>query len=132
MEAIRKIDDELAIAGQITLEQLQQIAQEGFKVVLSLRSKNNLLADEQRCVEALGLCYFNLPVESRQVNAELADRVLKQMDILPKPALIYCVNAKLAAAMVLMHIAVRQGATLQQAFQRAEQLGLFSAEECVL
>jgi len=30
METIRKINDELTIAGQVTLEQLEQVAQEGF------------------------------------------------------------------------------------------------------
>ncbi|MHC5769509.1 MAG: hypothetical protein ACYTXI_28655 [Nostoc sp.] len=38
MEIVRKINDELAIAGQITLEQLPQVAQEGFKSVINLRS----------------------------------------------------------------------------------------------
>jgi uncharacterized protein (TIGR01244 family) len=126
MEIIRKINDELSIAGQVSYEQLQDIAQEGFKAVLCLRSKTNLLVGEQQYVEALGLWYLNPPIESQTISAESVGWVLKQMDILPKPVLIYCANAKLAAAMALMHIAMHQGMTLQQAFQRAEQLGLFS------
>jgi len=35
MRAIRKINDELTIIGQVTPEQLQQVAQEGFKSVLN-------------------------------------------------------------------------------------------------
>lgn len=127
MESVRKINDDLAIAGSITLDQLQQVAQDGFKSVLDLQSFNEttLPIEEQQQVEALGLCYANLSVETGAMNGDVATQVLQQIDRLPKPMLIHCSNATLAAAMVLMHIAVRQGATLQQAFNRVEQLGLF-------
>jgi len=50
LEAIRKINDELTIAGQVTPEQLQQVAQEGFKSVLNLRSpdEEGFLSNEQQ------------------------------------------------------------------------------------
>lgn len=50
METIRKINNELTIAGQLTSEQLQQIAQEGFKSVLNLRSpdEEGFLQNEQQ------------------------------------------------------------------------------------
>jgi len=58
METIRKINDELTIAGQVTLEQLEQVAQEGFKSV-NLRSpdEEGFLSNEQQQAEALGLYY---------------------------------------------------------------------------
>jgi uncharacterized protein (TIGR01244 family) len=126
MDIIRKINNELAIAGIVTFNQLQQIAEEGFKSVLSLRSLHQpLLKDEQQCIESLGLQYINLPIASEVMTAEIALKVVKQISQLPKPTLVYCNNATLAAAMVLMYIAIAQGETLQQAFKRAEELGLF-------
>lgn len=127
MEAIRKINDELTIAGQVTPEQLQQVAQEGFKSVLNLRSpdEEGFLSNEQQQAEALGLYYVNIPVNFEAINDEIAARVLMQTNKLPKPALVHCDSAMRAAAIVLMHIATRQGATLRQAFKQAEQLGLF-------
>ena len=127
MEAIRKINDDLTIAGQVTPEQLRQVAQEGFKSVLNLRSpdEEGFLSNEQQQAEALGLYYVNIPVKFEAINDEIAARVLMQTNKLPKPTLVHCDSAMRAAAIVLMHIATRQGATLRQAFKQAEQLGLF-------
>ncbi|MBE9180344.1 hypothetical protein IQ268_17415 [Oculatella sp. LEGE 06141] len=125
MEIIRKINDELAIAGHITLEELRQIAAEGYKSVLNLRSPGRSSNKEQQEVERLELRYVNLPIDTEVMNPEITVKVLHQINQLPKPMLVCCNNATLAAAMVLMHIAVKQGQPLQQAFQRAEELGLF-------
>jgi len=127
VENIRKINNELTIAGQLTSEQLQKIAQEGFKSVLNLRSpdEDGFLDSEQQQAEALGLYYINIPVKVEAINHEIAAQVLKQIDELSKPALVHCNSAMRAAAMVLMHIATRQGVSLKQAFNQAEQLGLF-------
>ncbi len=127
MNTIRKINDDLAIAGQLTPEQLQQIAQEGFKSVLNLRSadEEGFLNNEQQQVEALELYYIHLPVKVETINDEVAAQVLKKIDELSKPILVHCNNAMRAAAMVLMYIATQQGVSLSQAFKQAEQFGLF-------
>jgi protein tyrosine phosphatase (PTP) superfamily phosphohydrolase (DUF442 family) len=130
MEIIRKINDELAIAGPVTFNDLQQIAKEGYKSVLNLQSFNHFSNDEQDQIERLGLHYLKLPIDAEVMCLEVAIRVLDQIHQLPKPALVCCNNATLAAAMVLMHIAVSQGQPLQQAFERAEELGLFRRREC--
>jgi len=126
MEIVRRINDELAIAGPMTPQEFQQLADDGFKSILNLRSLDQSdLYDEQQYVEYLGLCYVNLAIDSEIISTEIAVRVLRKMDELPKPMLVYCNNAMLAAAMVLMHIAMRQGETLSQAIQRAEKFELF-------
>jgi len=126
MEIVRKINDDLAIAGVVAFEQWQQIADEGFQSVLNLRSLNTpLLNTERQYVESLGLYYVNLLIDStlEGMSIEIALNVLKLINELPKPILV-CNNATLAAAMVLIYIAMRQGETLQQAIQRAEKLSL--------
>ena len=132
METVRKINDELAIAGQVTPEQLQQIVQQGFKSVLNLRSldEDGFLANEKQQAEELGLFYINIPTKPEAINDQIAAQVLKQIDELSKPVLVHCSCAMRAAAMVLMHIATRQGVPLKQAFQQAEQLGLFGVLTC--
>lgn len=127
MEPIRKINDELAIAGQITSEQLKQIAQEGFKSVLNLRSpdEEGFLSNEQEQAKALGLYYINLPIKMDTINDEVATGVFQVINELPKSVLIHCSSARRAAALVLMYIAMRQGATFKQAFKQADRLGLF-------
>lgn len=127
MGVIRRINDELAIAGYLTLEQLQEVIQEGFKSVLDLRSLNQTCPsnNEQQQVEALGLYYLRIPTQIEAINPETAALILQYIAQIHKPALVHCNNAMLAAAMVLMYIATQQGSTIQQAFKRAEQLGLF-------
>lgn len=127
MEVVRQINDELAIAGPVSVEQIQQLAEEGFQSVLNLRSIDNILVmREQQQVEGFGLRYLNLPIDHQPMSLTIANTALNQIDRLPKPILVYCNNAMLAAAIVLMHIAIQQGEPLPQAFKRAENLGLFA------
>lgn len=128
MDTVRKINDELAIAGQVRLEQLPEIDRAGFKSVLNLRSPDEagFLNNEQQQAEVLGLSYINIPVEFEGINDESVTQLFNQINKLPKPVLVHCDSAMRAAAIVLLHIAVRQGATLKQAFKRAEKLGLFA------
>lgn len=126
MENVKKIDNELTVAGQITIEQLQQASQEGFKSVLNLRSQSEetFWSDEQQQVEALGLHYFHIPVvKVDELTEELTTEVLQKIDEIPKPALIHCAAAIRAGVMALMYVATRQGMTPEQAFERAGQIG---------
>lgn len=127
MEPIRKITDELSIAGQITVAQLPQLAQEGFRSVLNLRSPDEagFLSEEQQKAELLGLYYSNFPFKPDAVDDETATQILQQIHSLPKPTLVHCDNAVRSAAIALMHIATRQGVSLEKAFKQAKQLGLF-------
>ncbi len=128
MQTIRKINDELAIAGQVSSEELAQVVQQGFCSVLNLRSpgEHNFSVAEQLEAETMGLQYLNLPLELSEISTERATLILQQMYRLPKPILIHCDTAIRAAAIALVYIAVQQGATLEQALQQAQGLGLFT------
>lgn len=126
MENIKKISDQLAIAmGQVTPEDLQQAAQERFKSVLNLRSPNEegVLRDEQQQAESAGLKYVNVAVKPEDMSDELADRVLQEIDQLPKPALIHCKSGMRSGAMALMYIATQQGMTADEAMTMGKQNG---------
>ena len=128
METIRKINDELAIAGQIGPEQLKQIAQEGFKSVLNLQTpeEKGFLINEQQQAEDLGLKYVHMPIALEAINHnEITAQVLQQIAELAKPVLVHCSSDVRAAAIVLIYISTRQGVPLEKAFQQAEKLGLF-------
>jgi protein tyrosine phosphatase (PTP) superfamily phosphohydrolase (DUF442 family) len=126
MQTLRKINDELAIAGQISIEELQEIAEEGYKSVLNLRSpdEKNLLDCEREKTECLGLCYVNLPTKSEEINYQFALRLFAKISELPKPTVIHCDNCMRSAAIVLMYIATRQGIAFDKAFLQATSLGL--------
>lgn len=124
MENVKRINDQLAVAmGQVTPEELQQAAQEGFKSVLNLRSPNEegFLPDEQQQAETAGLKYVNIPVKPDGMSDALADQVLQEIDQLPKPALIHCKSGMRSGAMTLMYVATQQGMTADEAMAMGKQ-----------
>lgn len=125
MENIKKINNELTVAGQVTPEQLQQAVKEGFKSVLNLRSpdEEGFLVDEQQQAESKGLYYVNIPMKVSTLTEELTTEILKQIDELPKPALIHCAKAMRAGAMALMNVATRQGMSPEQTLEMAGEIG---------
>ena len=126
MENTKQIDDELSVAmGQPTAEQLQQAAKEGFKSVLNLRSpqEEGFVSDEQQQAEAAGLKYVNLPVKPDGMNDELTDRVLQEIERLPKPALIHCKSGMRSGVMTLMSVATDRGMTASEALAMGKQNG---------
>ncbi|MFS0516314.1 beta-lactamase hydrolase domain-containing protein [Nostoc sp. UIC 10607] len=126
MNTVRKINDELAIAGQITLDQLEQIANEGYKSILNLRLPDeiDLLANEQEKTEFLGLYYLNVPTKTEDINHEGMLQIYQTITELPKPTLIHCDNSIRSAAIVLLYIAIKQGITFEKALQKVITLGL--------
>lgn len=126
MENIKKINDQLAVSmGQVTPEELQQASQAGFKSVLNLRSpeEDGFVSEEQQQAENAGLKYVNVPVKPDGMSDELADRVLQEIDQLPKPALIHCKSGMRSGAMTLMYVATQQGMTADEAMQKGKQMG---------
>lgn len=126
MEIIRKINDELAIAGQITSEQLEQLAEAGYRSVLNLRSPDEagFQNNEQLNPQLLGLQYINLPVKATEINPQVALQVFEKINELPKPTLIHCDSGMRSATMIFMYIATRQGISLDLVFRQAIHLGL--------
>jgi uncharacterized protein (TIGR01244 family) len=61
----RLVDEKLATAGRLEPEQLAQLGQEGFEVVINLlpESSQYAVAGEQQSVEDQGIEYLYLPVD---------------------------------------------------------------------
>ncbi|MCC5636376.1 hypothetical protein LC593_10995 [Nostoc sp. CHAB 5844] len=129
MVTVRKINNELAIAGQITLDQLKQLADDGYKSVLNLRSpdEKTLLDNEQEKVELLGLQYINFPTNLEKMNHQTALNLFQIINQLSKPTLIHCDDSIRSAAIILLYIATKQGIDFEQALQQTINLGLISS-----
>lgn len=61
----RKVNDQLSTGGQPTEEQLQAVAEQGFRTIINLApiSPRYSLEDEQSLVQSLGMHYHHIPVE---------------------------------------------------------------------
>ncbi|MEH2114209.1 beta-lactamase hydrolase domain-containing protein [Nostoc sp.] len=123
---VRKINDELAIAGQITLEQLQQIGDEGYRSVVNLRlpDETGFLANEQEKTDLLGLYYVNFPTRPEDINHQSTLQIYQTITELPKPILIHCDNSIRSAAIALLYIALKQGIAFEKALQKVINIGL--------
>ncbi|MBE9206624.1 hypothetical protein IQ244_08860 [Nostoc sp. LEGE 06077] len=126
MITVRKINDELAIAGQITLDQLQQLADSGYKSILNLRSpeETSSLDNEQAKVELLGLQYINFPTNLCEINHQSALDIFQVINRSSKPTLIHCDDSIRSATIVLLYIATKQGIDFEKALQHTINLGL--------
>ena len=120
-----KVNKQITVAGQITPEQLDEAARQGFKSVLNLRAadEEGFMADERQRAEAAGLRYENIPVKKEEISDELTTSVLKEIDELPKPVLVHCASGMRAGAMAFMHMATREGMSAEKAMSRAQESG---------
>jgi uncharacterized protein (TIGR01244 family) len=128
MDTVREITNELAIAGQLTLDELQQLAEQGYRSVVNLRSPNEIgfLEDEQQRTEYLGLCYANFPIQVKTLNLDDVLLLIQQLTGLPKPMLVHCDSGIRSSIVVLIQIATEQGMRAEDALQKAAKLGLLS------
>lgn len=122
----KRVSDELSIAGQVTPEQLQQAAAEGFKSVLNLRSPDEagVLSDEQQQAEAAGLAYSNVPLSNSNLSNGQVSEALEALEGLPKPVLIHCGAGARAGAIALIAKATQENLSPEDLTEQAEQLGL--------
>ena len=129
-----KLSEEITVTGQVTREQLNVAAQDGFRSVLNLRAPNEdgVFAEEKESAEGAGLSYLNIPVRKDEISDALTTRVLSEIDALPKPALIHCASGMRAGAMAFMHMATRQGLSAEEAMGKAQSLGFDCSSEPAL
>jgi protein tyrosine phosphatase (PTP) superfamily phosphohydrolase (DUF442 family) len=131
MSSVRWINNELAIADQVPLSQLSTLLEEGFRSVLNLRSPQEItfLDAEQQQIEALGLGYFNAPVQAESIialNEKTLGPVLQHVGQLPKPALIHCSSGVRAITIVWLYLLIKRGVSLEQAFLQVERQNLLA------
>ena len=126
MDTVRKINNELAIAGQITPIQFQKITEDGYKSVLNLRSpdEKGLLDNEQDKLDFLVLRYINFPMKFEEINNLTTLQILQTINELPKPLLIHCDNSIRSSVLALLYVATKQGITFEKALELSSNLGL--------
>lgn len=126
MTDIKKVSDQFSAAGQITPEELQQAAKEGFKSIVNLRSpqETGFQADEQEQALAAGLDYTNIPLNPSEPNQELIDKAIREIEDLPKPILVHCAAGARASAIALIATSIQDGLTTEEITAKAKEIDL--------
>lgn len=128
MEKTIKMNDQITVGGQPTATDLQQLAQQGFKTIINLRTSNEenqpLKPDEEgSVVEQLGMQYVHIPVSTENMDEAQVSRFRDQLAQLPGPQFVHCGTGRRAGALTMMQTAIEQGMSGGQAIEKAEQMG---------
>ncbi|WP_445636755.1 Beta-lactamase [Nostoc sp. DSM 114161] len=130
MSDIKKVSDEYSAGGQPTPETLKQLADEGYKSVVNLRSldETGALADEQQQAQAVGLEYANVPLKPSQANDSSTAKVLSELQQLPTPVYFHCGAGGRASALALIAFATQHQLNREQVLAKAKELDINSEQ----
>lgn len=128
MQDRMKMNDHVSVGAQTSEEQLRQLASEGFKSVVNLRTegeKDQPLSPEAEGekVRELGLAYLHIPVSAKEPKPEQVDRFRAEVSGLPGPVFVHCASGKRAGAFTMIHQAVESGWSGDETLEKAEQMG---------
>jgi uncharacterized protein (TIGR01244 family) len=129
---LRKITDDISIAGQPTADELQNARRDGIRTIINLRMPDEKggPADEERLVESSGAGYVPIPVSPATLDDAAVERfsqALSSENALP--AIVHCQGGGRAGVMTLLHLAIQHGWSLQETFDAGRRLGIGPAED---
>lgn len=123
-----KFNQAITVGGQPAMEELRQLKDQGFRSVVNLRAageENQPLSpqEEGRRVEELGMDYANIPVTMDSMSEDKVEEFRRRLAALPQPVYVHCAGGKRAGAFTMMHVAVEQKMSGDQALQKARDMG---------
>ena len=92
---IRQVDDEYAVSGQISVEELQAIKDLGFRSIVCHRPDGESpdqpeFAEIRKAAEGLGLEVRQIPVGPTGVTSDNVAAMVDALDEMPRPMLGFC------------------------------------------
>lgn len=130
MKNLRQIAPNLFIAGQPTEEELRDIPSTGFRTLINLRpaDEEGTVPDEERLVESAGLNYAAIPITPQTIDDSAVHRFIQAVDSEDAPPIIaHCAGGGRAGIMMLLHLAIDHGWSLEQTLQEGAKLGIAPA-----
>lgn len=112
-----KLDDKLSVTGQISIDDLTEIADIGFKSIICNRpdfegGEDQPSSDQlENLAKTHGIVFAYLPVEIGALSAEHGEKFKVLTTELPTPILAFCGSGKRATA---LHNLAHQDATIDQ------------------
>lgn len=116
-------------AGQPTGEQIQLLAEEGYKTVIDLRPAEEARGyDEAAAAKANGLAYVNIPVTPASFDQATIDQFLSAMKKAERPVVVHCATSNRVGALYYAWLVLEKGAKPEEALEKAKAAGLRSPE----
>ena len=123
--AYLKLTDQLATSGQPSAEQIAEIAQAGYQVVinLALTGTEYALPDEAGTVRSLGLEYIHLPVIWSRPTLQNLEDFFNVMDAHKESKVfVHCAANMRVSAFVALYRIKRLGWKREEAFQHTYKI----------
>jgi uncharacterized protein (TIGR01244 family) len=116
-------------AGQPTGEQVQLLAEDGYKTILDLRTPAEPRGfDEAEAARQNGLAYVNIPVSPATLDQATIDRFLAAMKKAQKPVLIHCSTGSRVGALWYTWLVLERRKPPAAALAEARAAGLRQPE----
>lgn len=116
-------------ASQPTGEQLQVLAEEGYKTVIDLRPAEEPRGfDEAQAARQNGLAYVHLPVSPATLDQATIDRFVEEFDKAPRPVVVHCATSNRVGALYFAYLTLKKGMPEAEALGKAKAAGLTSPE----
>ncbi len=127
----RVSEEGLLVGGQPTLDQLREIQEAGYRLVVSLRTGSEKGHEGERtAVERLGLKFVSIPVPGAagltEENARALSKALDEQDVLP--AVVHCAIGERAAALLGLEAFTVDRLSAPAAIDLAKRLGMKKLE----
>jgi uncharacterized protein (TIGR01244 family) len=125
-DSFKQLSEDIAAGGQPDAATIQQLAEQGFKSIINLRSPDEAgtLSDEQQQAQDAGLEYVNVPLSPTQPNDTLTSKVLSELQTLPTPVFMHCGAGARGSALALIALATQQKLNREQVLAKAKELGI--------
>lgn len=109
---IKQINDEYSVAGQITVDDLKTIADQGFKSIVCHRpdaevDEQPTYAEIEAAAKALGMEMRHIPVGREGVGYEQVQEFVDALDEMDRPMLGYCRSGARSTAIYQQTLHIR-------------------------
>jgi uncharacterized protein (TIGR01244 family) len=127
---VQDIGDKLAIAGELTADELRALSERGYRVVVDLRSDGEPTTrgmtpwDERRVAAGLGLTYRQVPIEVSSFDHPTVETVRRMLRETRGRVLLHCRSGRRAAALAVIYLSCDEHLPLREALGRARALGV--------
>ncbi|MCG7199594.1 TIGR01244 family sulfur transferase [Marinobacter pelagius] len=123
---IRKIDDTISVAPQISVDDVAEAARLGYKTLVANRPDHEepgqpSMADIEAAAKAEGLDWVYMPVQSGNITDEDVDRFAPMIREAEKPVLAFCRSG--TRCTVLWALSAARSAPAQDIFTKARNAG---------
>lgn len=125
MSQTQRINSTLSIGGELSKDRIHGLYNDGFKSVVNLRTSDEVEQglspdDEKSLAQEHDMSYLHLPVSMQDLTFKTVDYFRLELKDLPKPVYVHCASGLRAGAFVMMHLAVENGWSSDEALETAE------------